>query len=148
MGNFTPVIYRKCSLHHRIRATHLRVWKMQPVDQVSWMMTARHAFVRQVLLERCVMKVKSAYWNISALWLYFSHWPMNLLQKGVWLPTIWPNSRFKQLHNKIQASFYRHHKVSHQPRSQSLLWGDERPWERAWLSYIVQLEHFSNDCPK
>ena len=35
---------------------------MQPVDQVSWMMTATHAFVRQVSLERCAMKVKGAYW--------------------------------------------------------------------------------------
>ena len=62
MGNFTPVLYCECSLHHRIRATHLRVQKMQPVDQVSWMMTATHAFVRKVLMERCAMKVKGAYW--------------------------------------------------------------------------------------
>ena len=58
MGNFTAGTYLKCSLRHRMRATHLRVWKMQPVDQVSLMMTALHAFVRQVLLERCAMKVK------------------------------------------------------------------------------------------
>ena len=58
MGNFTAALYYKCSFHDRIHATHLRVWTMQPVDQVSWMMTASHAFVRQVLLERYAMKVK------------------------------------------------------------------------------------------
>ena len=58
MGNFTAGSYLKCSFRHRMRATHLRVWKMQPVDQVSWMMTVSHVFVRQVLLEWCAMKVK------------------------------------------------------------------------------------------
>ena len=31
---------------------------------------------------------------------------MNLFKKGVWLPTIWPNTRLIQLHNKIQAFFF------------------------------------------
>ena len=31
---------------------------------------------------------------------------MKLFQKGVWLPTICPNTRLIQLHNKIQAFFF------------------------------------------
>ena len=55
---FLTGLHYKYSFHDRIRATHLRVQKMQLVDQVSWMMTASHAFVRQVLLERYALKVK------------------------------------------------------------------------------------------